>query len=72
MSEELRKRMFNEMEQKFVFDEARNAAYAYADHALARHVFPSDEAIQNLSEFDEDLPNTHGNAMQILQQLDNC
>jgi glutamate/tyrosine decarboxylase-like PLP-dependent enzyme len=70
MSDELRKRMFNEMEQKFVFDEARNAAYAYADHALARHVFPSDEAIQNLSEFDEDLPNTHGNAMQILQQLD--
>ena len=67
MSDDIRKRMFNEMEQKFVFDEARNAAYSYADRALERNVFPSDEAIADLSHFDEDLPKTAGNALQILQ-----
>jgi glutamate/tyrosine decarboxylase-like PLP-dependent enzyme len=69
MSDNIRKRMFNEMEQKFVFDDARNAAYDYADRALERNVFPSDEALADLSRFDEELPNTPGNAQQILQQL---
>ena len=70
MSDDIRKRMFNEMEQKFVFDEARNAAYDYADRALERNVFPTDEALADLSRFEEDLPEDPGNALQILQQLD--
>jgi glutamate/tyrosine decarboxylase-like PLP-dependent enzyme len=70
MNDDLRKRMFNEMEQKFLFEEARSAAYAYADHAPERRVFPSDQAISDLSHFDEDLPPAHGNALQILRQLD--
>jgi glutamate/tyrosine decarboxylase-like PLP-dependent enzyme len=70
MSDDIRKRMFNEMEQKFIFDEARKAAYAYADHAQDRKIFPSDEALENLSQFDEELPREPGNALQILQQLD--
>jgi len=69
MNDDIRKRMFNEMEQKFVFDEARNAAYSYADRALERNVFPTDEALADLSHFDEDLPKTPGNALQILQKL---
>ncbi len=69
MTDDIRKRMFNEMEQKFVFDEARNAAYQYADQALERNVFPTDEAIENLSYFDEDLPKESGNALKIVQQL---
>jgi len=69
MSDDIRKRMFNEMEQKFVFDDARTAAYDYADRALERNVFPDDEAIDNLSYFDEELPNAPGNAQQILEQL---
>jgi len=40
MNDDIRKRMFNEMEQKFVFEDARNAAYSYADQALERNVFP--------------------------------
>jgi glutamate/tyrosine decarboxylase-like PLP-dependent enzyme len=69
MSDDIRKRMFNEMEQKFVFEDARNAAYSYADQALERNVFPTDDAIDDLSHFDEALPNAPGNAQQILQQL---
>ena len=69
MSDDIRRRMFNEMEQKFVFDEARNAAYDYADRALERNVFPTDDALADLSRFEEELPKNSGNAMQILQQL---
>jgi glutamate/tyrosine decarboxylase-like PLP-dependent enzyme len=70
MTDDIRKRMFNEMEQKFLFDEARNAAYRYADQAPDRSIFPDREALSNLSEFDEELPSKPGNAMQVLQQLD--
>jgi glutamate/tyrosine decarboxylase-like PLP-dependent enzyme len=70
MTDEIRKRMFDQMEQKFLFDEARTAAYNYADRALERNVFPRPEALANLSNFDEELPAKPGNPLQILQQLD--
>ena len=69
MSDDIRKRMFNEMEQKFVFEDARKAAYSYADSALERNVFPTDEALESLAAFDEDLPDSPGNAQQVLEQL---
>jgi len=70
MSNDIRQRMFLEMQQKSAFDEARNAAYAYADEALERKVFPTPEAIENLTHFDEPLPDAPGDALQILRQLD--
>jgi len=70
MSDDVRKRMTNEMEQRFLFDEASNAAYNYAERTPQRRVFPSEDAIADLSRFDEDLPEAPGNAMQILRQLD--
>jgi glutamate/tyrosine decarboxylase-like PLP-dependent enzyme len=70
MSDDIRQRMFIEMEQKSAFDEARNAAYTYADRALERNVFPTPEAIENLSHFDEPLPDSPGDALQILRLLD--
>ena len=69
MSDEIRRRMFREMEQKTIFDEARDAAYNYADQALQRNVFPSTEAIENLARFDQPLPEDPGDAFQILEQL---
>jgi glutamate/tyrosine decarboxylase-like PLP-dependent enzyme len=70
MSDDIRQRMFIEMEQKAAFDEARDAAYAYADRALERNVFPSPQAIVDLAHFDEPLPDSPGDAVQILRQLD--
>ena len=70
MNKDIRQRMFLEMQQKTAFDEARNAAYAYADRALERKVFPTPEAIENLARFDEPLPDSPGDAGQILRQLD--
>jgi len=70
MSDDIRQRMFVEMERKSAFDEARDAAYSYTDRALDRNVFPTPEAIANLARFDEPLPDAPGDALQILRQLD--
>ncbi len=70
MTDDIRRRMFLEMKQKNAFDDARDAAYAYADAALARNVFPTSQAIADLANFDEALPDNPGDAQEILQQLD--
>ena len=70
MSGDIRKRMFLEMQQKTAFDDARRAAYAYADAALERNVFPTPQALDDLVNFDEALPDEPGDAQQILRQLD--
>jgi glutamate/tyrosine decarboxylase-like PLP-dependent enzyme len=70
MTDDIRQRMFSEMEQKSVFDEARKAAYQYADQALQRNVFPTPQAIEDLAHFDQPLPDSPGDALQILRQLD--
>lgn len=70
MTDDIRKRMFREMQQKTAFDDARSAAYAYADAALERNVFPTPQALDRLSHFDEALPDKPGDAQQILHQLD--
>jgi glutamate/tyrosine decarboxylase-like PLP-dependent enzyme len=69
MKDEIRRRMFREMEQKTIFDQARDAAYNYADQALQRNVFPTPEAIENLAHFDQPLPEDPGDAHEILNQL---
>jgi glutamate/tyrosine decarboxylase-like PLP-dependent enzyme len=69
MKDEIRRRMFREMEQKAIFDEARDAAYNYADQALQRNVFPTPEAIENLAHFEQPLPEDPGDAHEILNQL---
>ena len=70
MTDDLRKRMFNELEQKFLFDEAHAAASRYADEAMDRRVFPSPEALEDLSAFDEDCRPARATRCRCLQQLD--
>lgn len=69
MTKNLQEKMFQEMAQKHIFEQARNYAFEYADKALDRNVFPTDEAINNLSEFVEEMPELTGDAAAILQQL---
>jgi len=69
MSDEIRSQMFREMEQKAIFDAARDAAYGYADQALQRNVFPTPVALEDLACFDEPLPDKPADALEILKQL---
>ncbi|MGD2015518.1 MAG: aspartate aminotransferase family protein, partial [Desulfobacterales bacterium] len=57
------------MERKEIFKQAQSFAFDYAKNALERNVFPADEAIINLEEFTEDMPDVTGDAQEILAQL---
>ena len=69
MTENLQKKMFEEMAQKEIFKQAKSYAFDYADHALDRNVFPTDQAIDDLAQFVEALPEITGDASVILKQL---
>ena len=69
MSNGLQKRMFAEMQDKAVFEAAREAAYAYADGVRERDVYPGPEALAALAQFDEKLPQQPGDALEILRRL---
>ncbi|MEM7561980.1 MAG: aminotransferase class V-fold PLP-dependent enzyme [Pseudomonadota bacterium] len=69
MTDQIRKRMLAEMQQKDAFNTARDAAFEYADAAWERQVFPGETALKNLDHFDEPMPETPGNANDIVEQL---
>ncbi len=65
----LRNKMFQELEDKQIFEKAKKYAFDYADKAFERNVFPSDKAIDNLDKFVEDMPDSLGDSISILKQL---
>lgn len=69
MTESLQEKMFQQMAAKDIFEQAKGYAFDYADKALQRNVFPCNEAIRNLNQFVEDMPDVNADAADILQQL---
>jgi len=69
MTQNLRNTMFQDMTNKEIFKQAQQYAFDYADTALERNVFPTDEAIKNLEEFIEDMPSPIGSSSEIIAQL---
>ena len=69
MTKNLRDKMFQEMENKEVFEQVQNYAFDYADQVKDRNVFPTDEALRNLDRFTEKLPESTGEGTEILKFL---
>ena len=69
MTMNLQNKMFQEMEAKDIFEQAKGYAFDYADKALERNVFPTDAAINNLNQFVGDIPDVSSDAADILKQL---
>ena len=67
----LQDKMKAEQSSKEIFDQAKTYALDYSDAIATRSVFPSEESIEGLSIFDEDMPTANGNARHILDQLHN-
>ena len=67
----LQNKMKAEQSSKDIFDQAKTYALDYSDAIATRSVFPSEESIEGLSVFDEDMPTAIGNASHILDQLHN-
>jgi hypothetical protein len=65
----IRKKMFHEMLDKSIFNQVKEYAFEYADGSLDRNVYPTQEAIEALKIFDEDLPDKPNRPFDILEQL---
>ncbi len=66
---ELEDEVCSEKFDRALFDQAKSYAYEYMEGIYKRNVFPDDDAIKNLSIFDESLPESSGDSAQILQLL---
>ncbi len=61
--------MFLEIRNKEIFKQAQHYALEYLESVFERNVFPTEEAINNLSIFEEELPVDSSKAEKVLEQL---
>ena len=69
MLKDLQAKMFHEMKEKDIFRQAQEYAFDYADNVLKRNVYPTSDAMAGLEEFVEELPQSVGNAHELLEKL---
>ena len=69
MLKDLQEKMFHEMEQKDIFRQAQKCAFDYADNVLEHNIYPTPDAISDLDKFIEELPESFGNAAEVLEKL---
>ena len=69
MAKNLREKMLQELEIKAIFEQAQDYAFDYVDKIRERNVFPTDDAIADLDKFTGVLPQTTGEAAEILKLL---
>ena len=65
----IQEKMFQEIKDKKVFEKAQQYSYEYLANVFERNVYPTTEAINNLSFFDEKLPISSTEAEDVLGQL---
>lgn len=65
----LQEKMFAELRNKTVFNDAQQYGYQYLDNVLERNVYPTQQAIDDLKVFDEAMPQTNGDAATVLALL---
>ncbi|MFZ7102500.1 MAG: pyridoxal phosphate-dependent decarboxylase family protein [Peptococcaceae bacterium] len=65
----IQQKMFAELNDKTIFDRSQNCGYAYLLQAAERNVYPSEEALQNLQVFAEDLSRNSTPSKDIIELL---
>ncbi len=65
----LQERIYKEFEGKEIFKQALDNGLDYLNTIFDRNVYPSEEALQGLKNFDEELPEHSTDAKQVLTQL---
>ena len=61
--------IYTQIKSKALFEQSKSYAYDYMDNINQRSVYPSETALEKLSVFDEPMPESMGDARQILQML---
>ncbi|MGV6846524.1 MAG: pyridoxal phosphate-dependent decarboxylase family protein [Lutibacter sp.] len=69
MSTSLQNKLFSEIKSKSLFNKAQQFGYEYLNNVFNRNVFPTDNALNNLSVFNEPLPLKTTNGEVIIKQL---
>ncbi|MEQ9441556.1 MAG: aminotransferase class V-fold PLP-dependent enzyme [Cyclobacteriaceae bacterium] len=68
-NEDLQERMFLEMRNKQLMDQAQQYAYQHLETVLDRNVYPTEEALSNLAIFEESLPDAATAPEKVIDQL---
>ena len=61
--------MFQDIRNKAIFEQSQQYAFEYLETVFDRNVYPTEEAINDLSNFDEDLPIETSKPENVLEQL---
>ena len=61
--------MLQQQKDHAIFTQAQTYAFDYLDTIFERNVFPTQNALSNLSHFEEDLPDQPANSSELLQLL---
>ena len=69
MKNTLQENMFQEVRNKEIFNQVQEYSFNYLENIFERNVFPTQEAIDNLSIFDEELPVNSTEAESVIKQL---
>ncbi len=69
MKENIQSKMFKEIKDKDIFKQAQQYSFEYLESIFDRNVYPTEEALRNLSKFDEELPLNSTNAKEVMEQL---
>lgn len=65
----LHNRLFQDLKDQTLFQKAQAFGLDYLSSVLKREVYPSEQALEDLSFFEEDLPAQTGDAHRVLEQL---
>ncbi len=65
----LQNKMFQEIEDKEIFKQTQQFSLDYLENIFNRNVFPTEEAIDDLSKFDEEFPINSSDAKNVIAQL---
>lgn len=68
-ADNLQDEMFNEIRDKRIFEITQEYSFEYLKNVFERNVYPTDDAIKNLSAFDEPLPTSSTKAEEVIHLL---
>ncbi len=66
---EIQNSMFLELNEKEIFERVRSYGYEYLDNAQERNVYPTDKALTDLINFDEEMPRETSEAAEVIDLL---
>jgi glutamate/tyrosine decarboxylase-like PLP-dependent enzyme len=65
----LQEKMLSEMQDKSLFEQAQKHAFQYLDEAFKRNVYPSEDALEKLKVFDEEMPEHPSDGIEAIELL---